>query len=165
MLTILPWSLFNTLMDLLYSAFVSKLFISNDSLILRLCMLSNFASIFGYSQLNHPWQFLECSLAPDASHFPVTLSSWCSIDVFLSLQCTPLPLLHNHNLILFGNSLLLLLHSIFFSFVANGKMTLHPVSRSSFLILGAIIGIYGSLTMLLSVFSAGCLFSLTKGFK
>ena len=41
-------------------------------------------------------------------------------------------------------------------------MTLHPVFRSSFLILGPIIGIYGSLTMLLSVFSdlgAWCLFS------
>ena len=44
--TVLPRSLFNTLMDLSYSAFVSKLFISNDSLILRSCMLDNFANIF-----------------------------------------------------------------------------------------------------------------------
>ena len=34
MLTMLSQSLFNTLMDMLNSAFVSKLFISNDSLIL-----------------------------------------------------------------------------------------------------------------------------------
>ena len=53
-LTILPWSLFNTLMDLLYSPFVSKLFISNDSIILRSYMLDNFASVFGCSQLNRP---------------------------------------------------------------------------------------------------------------
>ena len=53
-LTILTGSLFNTLMDLSYSAFVSKFFISIASLILRLCMLSNFASFFGCSQLNHP---------------------------------------------------------------------------------------------------------------
>ena len=32
MFTMLPQSLFNTLMDLSYSTFVSKLFISNDSL-------------------------------------------------------------------------------------------------------------------------------------
>ena len=46
-LTILPRSLFNTFMDLTCSAFVTKLFISNDSLILHLCMLSNFANVFG----------------------------------------------------------------------------------------------------------------------
>ena len=79
-LTILPRSLFNTLMDLSYSALVSKLFISNDSLILRSCMLDNFASVFGCSQLNRPWQSLQCSVAPDAYHFPAMLSSWCSID-------------------------------------------------------------------------------------
>ena len=41
-------------------------------------------------------------------------------------------------------------------------MTLHPIFRSFFLILGPIIGIHGGLTMLLSVFSdlgAWCLFS------
>ena len=43
MLTILPWSLFNIFLVLLYSALVSKLLISNDSFILRSCMLSNFA--------------------------------------------------------------------------------------------------------------------------
>ena len=62
-LTILPPSLFNNLMDLSYSAFVSKLFIFNDSLILRSCMLNNFASVFRCNQLNHPWQSLECSVA------------------------------------------------------------------------------------------------------
>ena len=43
-LTILIWSLFNTLMDLSYSAFASILFICNDSLNLRSCMLDSFAS-------------------------------------------------------------------------------------------------------------------------
>ena len=46
------------LMDLPYSAFFSKLFISNDSIILRLCMLDNFARVFGSSQLKCPWQSL-----------------------------------------------------------------------------------------------------------
>ena len=94
-LTILPWSLFNTLMVLSYSAFVSKLFISNNSLILRLYMLGNFVRGFGCSQLNCS-QSLECSVAPDASHFPFMVSSWCSIDRvstrFLSLQFSS----HNH---------------------------------------------------------------------
>ena len=98
-LTILPQSLFNTLMDLSYSAFISNMFISNDSLILRSCMLDNFASVFGCSQLNRPWHSLEYSVAPDASYFPAMLSSWCSLiewaHVFLLLQCIP-P--HNHNL-------------------------------------------------------------------
>ena len=99
-LTILPRSLFNTSMDLSYCTFVSKLFIYNDSLILRSCMLDNFASVFGCSQLNCPWQSLECSVAPDTFHFPAMLSSWCSIDQmstgFLFLQSIP-P--RNHNLI------------------------------------------------------------------
>ena len=42
---------------------------------------------------------------------------------------------------------------MFFSFVADVKMTLNPVFRRSFLILGPVIGNHGSLTMLLSVFS------------
>ena len=47
-------------------------------------------------------------------------------------------------------------------------MTLHPVFRRSFLILGPIIGIHGSLTMLVSVFSylgAWCLFSRIIEYK
>ena len=79
-LTILHQSLFNTLMDMWYSAFVSKFFISNDSLILLLYMLDNFASVFGCSQLNRLRQSLECLVAPNASHFPAMLSSWCSVD-------------------------------------------------------------------------------------
>ena len=134
-LTVLPQSLCNTLMDLLNSAFASKLFVSKDSLILCLCMLDNLASVFGCSQLNQQWQSLECSVAPDTSHFPVQLIEWAHI--FLFLQCIPS---HNHN-----------------------SMTLHLVFQSFFLILGPIIGVHGSLTMLLSVFSvlgAWCLFSL-----
>ena len=113
LLTILPLSLFITLMDISYTAFVSKLFFSNDSLILLSCMLGNFASFFGCSQINRPWQSLECSVAPDASHLLAVLSFWCSIDqvttcfVFLSLQCF-LP--HNQNLIIKhrGNCLVIL---------------------------------------------------------
>ena len=47
-------------------------------------------------------------------------------------------------------------------------MTLHPVFRSSFLILGPIINIHGILTMLLSVFPdlcAWCLFSWIVEYK
>ena len=99
-LTILPRSLFNTLMDLSYSALVSKLFISNDSLILRSCMLDNFASVFGCSQLNGPLQSLECSFALNAPHFPAMLSSWCSIDrVSARFFVSPMYSPHNHNLI------------------------------------------------------------------
>ena len=99
-LTILPRSLFNTLMDLSYSALVSKLFISNDSLILRSCMLDNFASVFGCSQLNGPLQSLECSFALNAPHFPAMLSSWCSIDrVSARFFVSPMNSPHNHNLI------------------------------------------------------------------
>ena len=94
--------LYFTLMDLSYSAFVSKLFFSNHSLILRSCMLDNFAGVFGCSQLNSPWNCLECSVARDTSHFPAMLSSWCSIDrvstcFFVSPIYPPPP--HNHNLI------------------------------------------------------------------
>ena len=90
--------------------------------------------------------------------------SWCSIDRvstrFLFLQCIPPPHTYNRKLICKrrGNCLVIVYfcyrsHSIFFSFAAGVNMTLHPVFRSSFLILGAIIGIHGSLTMLLTVFS------------
>ena len=76
-LTLLPRFVFTTLMDLSYSAFVSKLLISSDSLISRSCMYDNFASVLGCSQLNRTWKSFECSVQPDASHFPVILS-WCS---------------------------------------------------------------------------------------
>ena len=73
-LTALPRSLFNTLMVLPYSTFVSKLFTCKDSSILRSCMLANFfAIVFGSSRLNLPclWNvqlhptlpiFLSCDL-------------------------------------------------------------------------------------------------------
>ena len=99
-LTTLPRSLFNTLMVLSYSAFVSKLFISYNSRILRSCMLGNFAIIFGCSQLNCPLQYLECSVAPNASHFPFMLSSWCSNDpVSTRFLISPMYFPHSDNLI------------------------------------------------------------------
>ena len=79
------------------------------------------------------------------------LSSLCLIDrvsnPFFSLMLPPPP--HDLNLICKhqGNCL-----TIFFSFAADVKMALHPVFRSYFLILDHIIGIHGSLTMLLSIF-------------
>ena len=90
-LIILPRSLFNILMDLSYSAFVSKLFISNDSFIIRSCILDNFENVFGSSQLNRRWKSLQCLVVPDASHFLVILSSWCSIDR-VSTRCFVSPM-------------------------------------------------------------------------
>ena len=67
--TILPRSLFNTLMDLSYSAFVSKLFISNDSLILRSCMLDNFASVFGCNQLHQLQNYKICYATTNVNYY------------------------------------------------------------------------------------------------
>ena len=75
---------------------------------------------------------------------------WSNERMFFFLQCIPLD---NHNLICIGNSLFLSLHNRFFSWVAGIKMTLHPVFQSSFPILGPIIGVHGSLKMLLSLLS------------
>ena len=133
-----------------------------------------FQTFSGCSQLNRPWQSLGCSVAPDSSHFPVMLS-WFSIDrVSTRFFVSPMYSSHNHNLIHkhWGNCFViatfLLLHSIFFSLAADVKITLHPIFQSYLLILGCIIGIDGSLTMLLSAFSvlgAWCLFSLIMEYK
>ena len=101
-LTILPRSLLNILVDLLYSVFVSKLFIYSDSLILHSCILGNFKSVFGSSQLKRPWKSLECSVAPDTFHFPAMLSLSCSIDqvktrFFVSPFYSPPPPSPNNN--------------------------------------------------------------------
>ena len=99
MLTILPRSLFTTLMDLSYSAFASNcLFLTIPLFYVRVC----WTSVFGCSQLNRTWKSLECSVAPYVSHFPAMLSSWCSIDrvstrFFVSPMYPPPP--HNQNLI------------------------------------------------------------------
>ena len=77
-LTMLPRSLFNTWFVVL--CFFLKIVYSIDSLILHSCILGNFASVFGCSQLNRPCQSLKCSVASNTSHFPALLSSSCSID-------------------------------------------------------------------------------------
>ena len=94
-LTPLPRSLFNTLMVLPYSAFVSKLFLSNDFLILRSCMLANFLQVFfGSSRLNLPclWNvqlhptlpiFLSCNL------LGCQLIEWANVFCFCFLQHIP----------------------------------------------------------------------------
>ena len=143
LLTALPWSLFNALIDLSNIAFVSKFFISKDFLILFLFMLGN----FGCSQLNQLSQSLECLVAPEASHFPVMLSSWCAIDQ-VSTRFSFSPMYFPHNQKRRGNCLVIVYFCFcitFFSYKADFKMTLHTVFPSSFLILGPIIGIYSSL--------------------
>ena len=131
MLTILPLSLFNTWIDLSYSALGFKLFICKYSVILRLCMLVNFVRVFGHSQWNCLWQSSEYSVAPDASHFLAMLSlnelnEWAHIFLFILWIST-----NNDNLICkcWANCLaiVLLLHNIFFRFVADVKTTLHPL--------------------------------------
>ena len=61
---------------------------------------------------------------------------------------------HNLNLYRKHNDLLLFLYSLFFSFVADVKVALHPDFWSSFLILDSLIGVHDSLTMLLPELSA-----------
>ena len=106
-LTILPRSLFNTLMDLSYSAFVSKLLISNDSLILRSCMSDNFAIVFGCSMTI--FGIFSCAgRFPFSCHTIFFMFNWLREHAFFCFS--NLFPLHN---------LLLLLHSIFFSFAAD----------------------------------------------
>ena len=109
---------------------------------------------------------------PFSCHATFLVFKWSSEQTFF---VSPIYSPYNHNLIRknrgncwLGNSLLLLLHSIVFSFAADVMMTLNPVFRGSFRILDPIIGIHGSLTMLLSVFSvsgAWRLFSLIIEYK
>ena len=99
-LTILPRSLFKFLMVLSYSAFVSKLFTCKDSYSTFVYVDHFFAIVFGSSRLNLPWQSLECSVPPDASHFPFMQSSWCSTDrVSSSFFVSPVYSPHYQNLI------------------------------------------------------------------
>ena len=155
-LTVLPRSLFSTLMDfhiLLLS--LNCLF----SKILWFCVCACWVTsqaFFGtanYTILDNLWHihlYLELPIFLSCYFLDVQLIEWANI--FLFLQCVSS---HNDNLICKhrGNCLLLLLHNIFSSFVVDVKMTLHPVFQNSFLTLGPIIGIHGSLPMLLSVFS------------
>ena len=80
-LTLLPRSLFTTLMDLSYSAFVTKLFISSDSLISRSCMYDNFASVFGCSQLNRTWKSYQTRCFPFSCH-AILVFNWSSEHAF-----------------------------------------------------------------------------------
>ena len=97
-LTVLPRSLLNTLMDLSYSAFVSKLFISNDSLTLRSCMLDK---CFWVQPIKPPMTIFimfSCTRRfPFSCHAIFLVFKWSSEQAFfLFLQCIP-P--YNHNLI------------------------------------------------------------------
>ena len=60
-LTILPRSLFNNLIVLSCSSFSSKLFFFPTIPLFYVYVFGQFVSSFGCSQLNHPWQTLECS--------------------------------------------------------------------------------------------------------
>ena len=100
LVNLLPRSLFNTLMELSYSAFVSKFFISKYSPILHCVWFFYFASVFGCSQFNRLWQSLECSVVLDVFHFLVMLSFWYSVDRVSTLfSVSPMYLHHSHNLI------------------------------------------------------------------
>ena len=155
-LTILPGSLFNTLMDLSYSAFASNLLISKHSFILRSRILCNFARVLGAVMII-AGRFSCAWHLPFFCHAIILVANWSSEHTFF---ISPMYFPHNHNLIRKqrGNNLLLLLHSIFFRYVADVKMALHSDFRSSFLNLGPIIGIHGSLISMVN----WCLFSLTK---
>ena len=61
------------------------LLISNDSLIFLLLYLASLDNVFSCSQLNWPWHFKQCSVAPELSHFPFMLSCWCSIDLVITV--------------------------------------------------------------------------------
>ena len=70
---------FQFIFNLLLSYF--HLLISSDSLIFLLLYLACF-DVFGCSQLNWPWHFKQCFVAPELSHFPFMPSCWCSIVTF-----------------------------------------------------------------------------------
>ena len=52
---------------------------SSDYLIFLLLYLASFDNVFGCSQLNWPWHFKQCSIAPELSHFLFKLSCSCLI--------------------------------------------------------------------------------------
>ena len=60
-----------------FTALHFDLWISSDPLIFLLLYLASL-DVFGFSQLNWPWHFKQCSVAPELSHFPFMLSCWCS---------------------------------------------------------------------------------------
>ena len=79
-LTKLPSSRF--IFDLLLLHF--DLLISSNSLIFLPLYLASLDNVFGFSQLNWPCHFKQCSVAPELSHFPFMLSCWCSIVLVIT---------------------------------------------------------------------------------
>ena len=159
-LTILIWSLFNTLMDLSYSAFVSKLFICNDSLILRSCMLDSFASIVPIKPPMITFGMFSCTRRlPFFCHVIFLVLSRSSEHTFFLVLLFLFVSPHNRNLIRKhrGNCLVIVYFCCymvrFFSFAADVFYFLHLPFQSSFLILDLIFVIHSDLMMLLSVLS------------
>ena len=68
--------------DLLLSHF--DLLKSSDSLIFLLLYLASLDNVFGCSQLNWPWHFQQCSVAPELSNFRLMFSCWCSIVLVIT---------------------------------------------------------------------------------
>ena len=61
----------------------------NFSAFLLLCFYASSASldnIFGCDQLNWPWHFKQCSIAPELSHFPFMLFCWCSVVLVITFS-------------------------------------------------------------------------------
>ena len=69
--------------DLLLSHF--NLLFSSETLIFLLLYLASVDNVFGCSQLNWPWHFRQCSVAPEHSHFPFMLLCWCCWSSLFSL--------------------------------------------------------------------------------
>ena len=82
-----------------FSSFVRFCFlISNDYRIFRLWCCCSVDKILEFFQLNFPWLFRQCPVAPELSDFPLRLSCWCSmvlvmtfllvLPIYLVFQCS-----------------------------------------------------------------------------
>ena len=68
-----------------FSSFVRFCFlISNDYRIFRLWCCCSVDKILEFFQLNFPWLFRQCPVAPELSDFPLRLSCWCSMVLVMT---------------------------------------------------------------------------------
>ena len=75
-----------------------NLLISSDFLIFLFLYLASLDNVFGCNQLNWPWHFKLCSIAPELSHFPFMLSCWCSLFLVITFLFHLCTLRYNHSL-------------------------------------------------------------------
>ena len=95
-----PLPLFSTLnvLSVLFNVF--DLFISRISRTFFIYMFNITAIVFGWIQLNCPWHYLVCLVAPYDSILPLMLSCWCSmqrVNTFFFDWPMYLPLLEQSN--------------------------------------------------------------------